>query len=101
MFAPDNPLTGWDRKYSSMLHAEVIGRALQMEADNGNVEESTKSRRRKSRRMRKNRDLAKMFLQLVPNNFVGGGSKTRIPVFHFHAVTHSVRGERIVGLYLE
>ena len=95
MFGPDNSLTLWDRKYSSMLHAEVVGfwrRAAKIEA-----EEGEKLRRRKTRRMWKKRDLAKMFLQNVPSNFVDGGSKTRRPVFHFHAV----RGERIVGLYLE
>ena len=92
VFAPENPLTRWDRKYSSMLHAEVI--RFWRRALSGNVEEGTKSRRRKSRRrMWKNRDI----LELVPSNFAGRRSKTRRPVFHFHAV----RGEQIVGLYLE
>ena len=104
VFAPNNPLTRWDRKYNSMLHSEVIRfgrRAGHVEADN--VEKGKKLRRKprrkyrwSSRRMKENKDLP-MFLQLVTNNFVDGGSKIQRPVFHFHAV----RGERIVGLYLE
>ena len=104
VFAPDNPLTPWDRKYNSMLHSEVIRlwrRAANnnMEVDDDDIEAGSKSRRtpkRKSRwysrRMEENRDL-----QLVTSNFVDGGSKIQKPVFHFHAV----RGERIVALYME
>ena len=103
VFAPDNPLTAWDRKYNWMLHSEVIRfwrrAAYNVETDNHDVMAGSKLRRtprRKSRwssqMMEKNR-----YLQLVTRNFVDGGSKTERPIFHFHAV----RGKQIVGLYLE
>ena len=87
-----------------MLHSEVFRfgqRAGRVEADN--VEKGKKLRvkpRRKSRwssrMVKENKDLP-MLLKLVSSNFVDGGSKIQRPVFHFHAV----RGERVVGLYLE